>query len=534
MSSPDQHSQNHNSKEANQFLKNIFFILVGLLLSYLFVKNTHQAENKPSMFDELLEVIKDNYVDSIGLQSVEKNAIGHLLNTLDPHSIFISKEELQQANEPLEGNFSGIGIEFFIARDTITVVSPISGGPSEQAGIKSGDKIITINDTNVAGVNVSNPDVFKRLRGERGSKVKLRLIRNEQLLPSIIIKRDNIAVNSVEPALLIDEQIGYIKINSFGENTYYEFQTELKRLLKIPTFKSLVIDVRQNTGGYLETAVSILDELVEENKLLVYTEGLHYRKEKFYSKKAGLFEKGDLAILIDEGSASASEILAGCIQDLDRGVVIGRRSFGKGLVQNQIQLSDGSAVRLTVARYFTPSGRNIQKPYKANERYEDEILDRYKKGEFFESIDNSSDTQTYRTAGGKIVKGNGGITPDYFVGLDTNYDLQNYTILRSFVPDFVYSNYSRFAPQVSNYKNAYDFVSHYSVDKAMMVEFLAFAKGNGAIWLNNRQSSYDQRLRNSIKSFIAKQFYKSEGFYMTLNYSDNVILKAKTVLKANR
>jgi len=370
MSSSDQNNQQFNPREANQFLKNIFFILLGLLLSYLFVKNTHQAESKPSMFDELLEVIKDNYVDSIGLQSVEKNAIGHLLNTLDPHSIFISKEELQQANEPLEGNFSGIGIEFFIARDTITVVSPISGGPSEQAGIKSGDKIITINDTNVAGVKISNPDVFKRLRGERGSKVKLRLIRNTQLLPSIIIKRDNIAVNSIEPALLIDEKIGYIKINSFGENTYYEFQTELKRLLKIPTFKSLVIDVRQNTGGYLETAVSILDELVGENKLLVYTEGLHYRKEKFYSKKAGLFEKGDLAILIDEGSASASEILAGCIQDLDRGVIIGRRSFGKGLVQNQIQLSDGSAVRLTVARYYTPSGRNIQKPYKANEQYE--------------------------------------------------------------------------------------------------------------------------------------------------------------------
>lgn len=523
-----------NEIEANQFLRNVLLISIGLLFSYIFIRTSPQRDEKLTRFDELMEVIKRNYVDTIQINQIETNAVGHLLNSLDPHSVYISKEDLQAANEPLEGNFSGIGIEFFIVKDTITVVSPISGGPSELAGIKSGDKIVKINDTLVAGVKLSNGDVFKKLRGIRDTKVKLTIKRGNIVLPSLVIKRDNIKVNSVESAFMLDTTIGYIKINTFGENTYAEFFEELTRLKSKNILTGLVIDLRQNTGGFLEIAVAILDELIEGDKLLVYTEGLHYPREEFRAKKSGIFEKGKVAILIDEGSASASEILAGAIQDLDRGVVIGRRSFGKGLVQNQISLSDGGAVRLTVAKYYTPSGRNIQKPYKSNDKYEEEIYDRYKNGEMFTigSDTMNKDTNSFYTSKGRKVRAGGGIYPDYFVGLDTNYDYTNYSILRSFVPEYTYSNYTRFSKELSSYSNVNQFIQKFSVSNHALNEFYGYAKLNGAKWNDSRKESYEARLKLNIKSYIAKQFYNSEGFYKTLNMTDNVIFKAKTVLKS--
>ena len=357
-------------------------IAIGILLGFLFIRTTLPSTKAPNKFDELLDIINKNYVDSIDHSAVESKAVNHLLNSLDPHSVYISNEDIQAANEPLLGSFSGIGVEFYIVHDTITVVSPISGGPSELAGIKSSDKIIKINDTVVAGVHITNLDVFKKLRGNKGSTVKLSIQRNQTILPAIVLRRDDIKVKSVETAVMIDSITGFLKINSFGENTYEEFFAQLN-LLKAKRVQNLVIDLRQNTGGFLEIAVKILDELIADKELLLYTQGLKYKREEFYSGKSGIFEKGKLAVLIDEGSASASEILAGAVQDLDRGVVVGRRSFGKGLVQNQIELRDGSAVRLTVAKYFTPSGRNIQKPYKQVENYEEEVYDRYKNGEFF-------------------------------------------------------------------------------------------------------------------------------------------------------
>ncbi len=522
-----------NEIEANQFLRNVLLIAAGLFLSFIFIRSNYSKESKPTKFDELLAIIKENYVDSIQIDYIEKNAVSRLLNSLDPHSVYISKDELKSANEFLEGNFSGVGIEFFIARDTIIVVSPISGGPSELAGIKSGDKIIKINDTLVAGVKISNADVYKKLRGERESKVKLTVMRGQKLLSSFVLKRDNIKVNSVEPAIMIDTNIGYIKINEFGENTYSEFYDQLVMLKINPKFNSLVIDLRQNTGGFLEIAAAILDELIADRQLLVYTEGRHYPKEQFFSKKKGIFEHGKLAILIDEGSASASEILAGAVQDLDRGVIIGRRSFGKGLVQNQIPLSDGGAVRLTIAKYYTPSGRNIQKPYKSNENYEEEIYERYKNGEFFDETKEllNKDTTVYRTTKGRKVKAGGGIYPDYFVPLDTNYDFHNFSILRSVVPDFIYSNYQKFEPQIANYKSSDEFLRKYSITPKIMNEFYTYAKNNGAKWTENRKSSYEGKLKLTLKSFLAKQFYGSEGFYKSLNQTDNVILKAKNIFK---
>lgn len=523
-----------NEIEANQFLRNVLLIASGLLLSHFFMNSKRIVDDRPSKFDELMEVIQRNYVDSIKMNQIETNAVGHLLNSLDPHSVYISKEDLEAANEPLEGNFSGIGIEFFIVKDTITVVSPIIGGPSELAGIKSGDKLIKINDTNVAGVKITNGDVFKKLRGIRETKVKLTLLRGNTVLPSLVIKRDNIKVNSVESAFMLDTSNGYIKINSFGENTYAEFYEQLSKLKSTNNLKGLVIDLRQNTGGFLEIAVAILDELIAGDKLLVYTEGLHYPREEYRAKKQGLFETGKIAVLIDEGSASASEILAGAIQDLDRGVVIGRRSFGKGLVQNQISLSDGGAVRLTIAKYYTPSGRNIQKPYKSNDKYEEEIYERYQNGEMFSKISDTmnKDTNAYYTIGGRKVKAGGGIYPDIFVGLDTNYDFANYSILRSFVPEYTYANYAKFSNQLKTYKNANEFIQKFTLSNSQLNEFYAYAKLNGAKWNDTRKTTYEAKLKQNIKSYIAKQFYNSEGFYKTLNQSDNVIFRARTILNS--
>lgn len=517
----------YNTIEANQFLKNILLIAIGILLGFLFIRTTLPSVKGPNKFEELLDIIHKNYVDSIDQKAVESKAVNHLLNSLDPHSVYISREDIDAANEPLLGSFSGIGIEFYIVQDTITVVSPISGGPSELAGIKSGDKIIKINDTTVAGVKITNIDVFKKLRGEKGSRVKLTLQRNQTILPSILLKRDDIRVKSVEEGILVDTFTGFIKINSFGETTYEEFYAELSELNK-RKIQNLVIDLRQNTGGFLEIAVKILDELIPNKQLLVYTEGLKYKKEEFYSGKPGIFEQGKIIVLIDEGSASASEILAGAIQDLDRGIILGRRSFGKGLVQNQIELSDGSAVRLTVAKYYTPSGRNIQKPYKHMENYDEEVYERYKNGEFFHENQNASgDTMVYLTKKGRKVKGGGGVYPDLFVALDTNYDFVSFSALRSFVPDFIYSNYSRFGSEMKMYNSFSEFQKNYQISSQLLSDFYVYAKKNGGAWNDKTKPNYEIRLKNSLKAFMAKQYYKTEGFQKIINESDPMMLRAR-------
>jgi carboxyl-terminal processing protease len=525
-------SNNLPENQANNFLKNFLLIAIGMLVAYFFMNNKPKIVNQSTKFDELLDIIERNYVDTLDFSKIENKAVANLLATLDPHSIYIPKEDLIQSNEPLEGNFEGIGIEFFISNDTLIVVAPISGGPSELAGIKSGDKIIQINDTIVAGKKISNADVFKKLRGKKGTIVKLGVLKpNSHIISQIEIKRNTIQVNSVEKGLLVSDKTGYIKINSFGEKTYNEFRAELANLVENKKIDKLVIDLRQNTGGYLETAVSILDELIDQNKLLVYTKGRNYNTEKYITKTKGLFEKGKIAILIDEGSASASEIMAGAIQDLDRGVVIGRRSFGKGLVQTQISLSDGSAVRLTVAKYYTASGRNIQKPYKNNLEYEEEILKRYEKGEFFDDKNiKSEDTAVFYTLTGRKVKGGGGIYPDYFVSLDTNYDIHNYSILRSMIPDFIYSKHSQYLDLYKNYKSFDDFDNKYQVDAATMNSFYQYVKNNKVAFKLNRIHTFDKKLKITLKAYIAKQLYKSEGFYQITNKTDQVIQKSIEVL----
>lgn len=524
----------YNASEANEFLRNVLLIALGVLISFLFVRNTLPQTKSSNKFDELLNIIQNYYVDTINIQNTEGKAVSTLLNSLDPHSIYISKEDIDAANEPLSGSFSGIGVEFYIVRDTIVVVSPISGGPSELAGIKSGDKIVKINDTGVAGTKISNADVFKKLRGVKGSTVKLSIERNNKLLPAFIIKRDDIVVKSVEKGIFIDSITGFIKINSFGEKTYDEFYDQLA-YLKEKNIQNLIIDLRQNTGGFLEIAVQILDELIGGKELLVYTKGMKMQREDFYSGQRGLFENGKVAVLLDEGSASASEILAGAIQDLDRGAIIGRRSFGKGLVQNQIPLSDGSAVRLTVARYYTPSGRNIQKPYKSTDDYEEEVYNRYKNGEFFEETkQTTNDTVSYMTKGGRKVRGGGGIYPDYFVSLDTNYDYISLSALRSAVPDYVYSNFSRFSTDISQYRTLDEFIKKYNVTDKVLGDFYLYAENNGVKWNKNNKSNFEAKLKNNLKAFIAKQSYQNEGFQKVVNSSDPMISKSLQYFHSNK
>ena len=517
------------TKASNLFLRHIFLIAIGMIISHFLINSNPIIINKSSKFDELLSLIQNHYVDSLDYSNIENKAVNNLLSLLDPHSVYIPKEELAQSNEPLVGNFDGIGVEFYIANDTLIVVSPITNGPSELAGIKSGDKIIKINDTIVAGVGIQNADVFKKLRGQKGTTVKLGIQRNNSnQLIQIVVKRNKVQVNSVEKPLMLDDKTGYIKINTFGEQTYNEFRNELEFLVKEKKIEHLVLDLRQNTGGYLEICVNILDELIDQNKLLVYTKGRNHPTEKYISKTKGLYENGKLSVIIDEGSASASEILAGAVQDLDRGVIIGRRSFGKGLVQSQINLKDGSAVRLTVAKYYTFSGRSIQKPYKnGNLDYEYDILKRYENGELF-AMDSIKDVDTmkYFTINKRIVKGGGGIYPDVFVPIDTNFDLTNFSLLRSVMPDYVYSNQAKIESLSKNYNTFKDFNSSFQINSNWLQEFYKFAKKSNPKINLSRSASFENRVKYMLKAYVARMLYKTEGFYSIINQNDPAIQKA--------
>ncbi len=394
-----------------------------------------------SKLDELMRLIEVKYVDTVSQEMLVDDAINEVLGKLDPHSFYIPGEELQAVNENLDGNFEGIGIEFYIVKDTIIVVSPISGGPSEALGIRSGDKIITIEDSTVAGVEISNKQVINKLRGPSGSKVRVGIARSGVPgLTEYSITRDKIPLYSLDVGYMVDDSIGYIKINRFSATTYTEFMEQLRKLNN-QGMRRLLLDLRQNPGGYLNAATMIADEFIGGNDLLVYTQGKAYDRTDYNAKADGEFENGCLAIILDEGSASAAEILAGAVQDWDRGILVGRRSFGKGLVQEQYDMSDKSAVRLTVARYYTPSGRCIQKPYEeGSDEYFHDLERRYESGELY-SMDSVSfpDSLKYYTPKGRVVYGGGGIMPDVFVPIDTSYDYVTMGKLQAFIPQFVYN-----------------------------------------------------------------------------------------------
>src|ERR1043165_1424874 len=404
-----QQQQNNPYKPFIYALILVFGVMLGFIVNSLTSGKQTVLNHNYDKVEDILNYVDQKYVDTINRTQLMDKTIEKMLSNLDPHSVYIPAQEVSEANEGLEGNFEGIGIEFYIVQDTITVVTAISGGPSEQVGIKAGDRIIKINDSIVSGIKIKDTDVKHRLRGPKGSGVKVSILRaGAKDLLKFDIKRDKIPLYSIDASYMVNGEIGYIRISQFSSTTHQEFNEKLQELQN-KGMKKLIVDLRGNPGGYLQAATSIADELISGEKLLVYTNGKAYDRQDYKAGKGGLFEKGPLCVLIDQGSASASEILSGAIQDWDRGTIIGRTSFGKGLVQEQYDLPDNSAIRLTVARYYTPSGRCIQRSYdKGSEQYYNEIYERYARGEFVhEDSIISKDTTVYKTSKGRRVYGGG-------------------------------------------------------------------------------------------------------------------------------
>lgn len=482
---------------------------------------------------EIMGLIQDKYVDTLNTDKIEEDVINTWLSHLDPHSVYIPASEMAGVNEDMQGNFEGIGIEFHITNDSILVVTAIAGGPSETAGIRSGDKIVLINDTIVAGKKITNNDVFKKLRGPKGTEVKLSIIRpGEKGLQIFKIKRDKIPLYSVDIGYMVDNEIAYIKVNRFSATTTEELGKKLFEL-KALGMKKLILDLRQNPGGYLNAAVDMADEFLSGKQLVVYTKGKASPRQDYFATKPGQFEEGSICVLMDEGSASASEILAGAIQDHDRGWIIGRRSFGKGLVQDQYQLNDGSALRLTIARYYTPSGRCIQRSYsKGTEAYYNEMLDRMDNGEFFsaDSI-HPVDTVAYLTDRGRKVYAGGGITPDIFVSVDTTYDWQYINAMRRLIPEYVYENFPAGSAVFAPYTKAEDFNNGFSLTAQQLNDFYNYASGKGTKLNGSAQDKNNQILSGYLKAFIGRQKWQAAAYYPSVNLADDCFNAAIKRLK---
>jgi len=507
-------------------------VFIGTRFNHSFGgKNVGRSSNAQyNKLTDLLHYIENEYVDTVDRKKLVENTIEEMLGSLDPHSAYIPAEELQAANEPLEGNFDGIGVEFHLLNDTILVVSPISGGPSEKVGIKAGDKIVEIEGKSFVGKGVTNNVVMKKLRGPGGSVVHVGVKRSGVKSPlKFAITRGKIPLYSVDVSYMVNKEVGYIKISRFGSNTYEEYMQAFKKLKKAG-MQEMILDLRGNPGGYLNSAISMVDEFLPSGKLIVYTKGKAHEKEVYNATATGSFEKGKLVILIDEGSASASEILAGALQDWDRAEIIGRRSFGKGLVQEQSVFPDGSAVRLTIARYYTPTGRCIQKSYQGGlEKYNNELLDRFKHGEL-ENADSISfsDTIKYKTPGGKIVRGGGGIMPDIFIPLDTlgQTNFSSAVYRNGIINNFSYSYVDQNRKNLQNYKSPVEFNKMFQIDSGVYGQFLEFAAKSGLKGGSGQPEKTNKMLKLYLKASIARMIWKDEGYYPIIHSDDQSVLKA--------
>jgi carboxyl-terminal processing protease len=477
----------------------------------------------------ILGLITSEYVDTVDREKLSDEAIGAILKDLDPHSVYIPASELQAVNEPLEGNFSGIGVQFNIQNDTVAIIQTIANGPSERIGIKAGDRIVRVNDTLVAGVKMESNAIMKRLKGPRGTKVKVGIHRRgvKGLLDFEIV-RDQIPIYSVDVAYMINSGTGYIKINSFSQTTYEEFMTAVKKLHE-EGMKNMVLDLRGNGGGYMNACTNIADEFFGNNELIVYTKGRSRPKTEARARPGGACLSDSVIVLLDEWSASASEILAGAIQDNDRGVIMGRRSFGKGLVQEQVPIADGSALRLTVARYYTPSGRCIQKPYnKGMDAYYHELMDRYENGEFTKPDSSKlADTVKYRTPKGRILYGGGGIMPDVFIPLDTTgytpwYNtVRNKGTLYSFA--FLYSDNNRQAlEKYTDWKS----LDQYLDKQNLLNQFITYSSAKGIKPVTSEIQAAKQLALTEMKAYIARNIIDNEGFYPILGKTDRTLQQA--------
>ncbi len=522
-----------------KYLKTAFVIacslIIGLLAGNLLARRAGMSiiaklGKSYSKVDELLQYAEQSYVDTLDVQELTEKIMTEFVGKLDPHSAYIPLKDLEKVNSELTGSFSGIGVQFNIQNDTIMIVSVISGGPSQKVGLMAGDRIVSVNDSAFTGKTINNEKVMHTLRGPKGTDVKIGVRRNGT--PEILeytITRGDIPVKSVDIAYMVRPEIGLIRISKFGETTYTEFLNALAELRNAGA-KRYIIDLRENTGGYMDQAINMANEFLPAGRLIVYAEGRSYPRYEAHANGIGSFQRVPLVVLIDEFSASASEIFAGAMQDNDRGLIVGRRSFGKGLVQQQLPFSDGSAIRLTVARYYTPSGRCIQKPYEMGkgEEYEMDLLNRYTHGEF-SNADSIviADSTHYQTTNGRIVYGGGGITPDVFVPRDT-------------------TGYSPYLIKVTNYAYTYQFAFRYTdkhraelnkiktwqemqafLNKQDLLEqFVDFAaeKGIKPNWPEINTSR--KRLTKSIQAYIIRNILDDEGFYPVFFQDDNTVLEA--------
>jgi carboxyl-terminal processing protease len=488
-------------------------------------------------FSQVINWIDKYYVDTVNKSELVEKAIVEMLKNLDPHSTYLTKEEVKAMSEPLEGNFEGIGISFNILNDTIFVINPVPNGPSEKVGIRAGDRIVRIEGEQVAGVGIKTSDVYTKLRGKKGTRVSVSISRRsvDELL-DFTITRDNIPIFSLDASYMINDEIGYVKLNRFSHTTMDEFRTALGEL-KNQGMHDLILDLGGNGGGYMDVAIKLADQFLDEHRLIVYTEGNSHPKRKFFSSSRGDFLDGRIVIIIDQGSASASEIVAGAIQDWDRGVIVGRRSFGKGLVQNPMLLLDSSMLRLTIARYYTPTGRLIQKPYdEGYEEYSKDLINRYNMGELqhSDSIVFPESLKYLTLVSQRPVYGGGGIMPDYFVPLDTTYNsvyynrLLNRGIINFFTLTYVDDHRQELQ---AKYPTFGLYLDNFKISDKVLEDLTAYAASEDLAFDEEDFGVSKEHIRLILKAYIARDLWSTSEFYEVFNATKPSVQKAVEVLE---
>lgn len=510
-------------------------MILGMLIGYRLYPDIGSGgflkTSKRAPVQEVIDLVNQKYVDAVNMDSLGDEAIEGMLGHLDPHSIFIPATDLTEINEDLEGNFEGIGVEFQIFDDTVNVTSVLASGPSDKAGLLVGDKFIRVNDSVVANNGITADRIKKLLRGPGETNVSVMIKRNDTV-KKITITRGSIPLLSIDASYLLDKETGYIRINKFSETTHREFVEALSKLQQ-KGLKKLILDLRDNGGGILSEAVDIADDFLDGDKLIVYTKGIHSPKKEYPCLREGLFEKGKLVLLVDERTASASEILTGAMQDWDRATIIGRRTFGKGLVQEQYPLSDGSALRLTIARYYTPIGRSIQKPYNKDdhEAYNEELTKRFHDGEVLHGDTAYHSGPAYKTKGGRTVYGGGGITPDIFVPFDTSTISKSLTSLyvTGMLSRFIYIYYIQNQSELHQFKTPDEFVQNFRDDGKLWKSLVNYA-AKDTIDIKNIPANDRELLQHQTKALLARQMWQLNGYFEVMNNYDAAVKKALEVI----
>lgn len=510
----------------------VFCLFVGFLIGNA-LSNKVNAQNNvvrfwgrpQSKIDELLDYMRAGYVEQLDIDSITEDIMVDIVNKLDPHSSYIPKKDLEIVNSELEASFSGIGVQFNIQNDTINIVAVISGGPSEGVGILAGDKIIMVDDSLFVGKTINNEKVMHTLRGEKGTQVKLSIRRSgtSELLEFVVVRGD-IPVHAVDASFMATKKIGFIRVSKFAENTYREFMEGLAKL-KSEGAEKYIIDLRENSGGYLEQAVMMANEFLQAGDMIVYAEGRAYPRFESKANGKGRFKDVELVVLIDDFSASASEIFAGAIQDNDRGTIIGRRSFGKGLVQQQFPFSDGSALRLTIARYYTPSGRCIQKPYTLGQGddYEKELWERFERGEFYSADSIHQDSTVYYTKKGRVVHGGGGIMPDIFVGRDTSLNTPyfNLVVNHAYTYQFAYQYTDKHRAELKRY-TTWEALEKHLNQANWLPEFISFCQAKGIEPKQEQINKSRSLIIRLVNAYIVRDVIGDEGFYPLFERDDDI------------